>query len=157
MNNVMAFLFRFAIIIGGYIAASLAASAFLNVVILGSAGFTADEMPVIASGSFVVSIPLVALLIAYYAFFPSMLAILAGETVGKRDWLFYALAGAVVACVLVGIDRSAETGSGVPFDLTVGLVMIATGMCGGIGYWLIAGRSAGSWRRPRRDVTSSEP
>lgn len=150
MNGVMAWLFRFAIIISGYIVACLAASAFLNIVILGSAGFTADEMPIVASGSFVFSIPLVALLMAYFAFLPAVVAILAGEFFGKRDWLFYALGGAVVAAILIGFDRSAETGSEATLDLTITLIMVGAGMCGGIGYWLIAGRTAGN---VRRDVT----
>lgn len=151
MNAVMAYLYRFTVIIGGYIVACLAASAFLNIVILGSSGLAVEELPFVASGSFVFSIPFVALFVAYFAFVPSILAILAAEFLGKRDWLFHAIAGAVVAAVLVGFfRRSTEDGNAVAFDLTVALVMIGAGMCGGIGYWLIAGRTAGNWRHVGR-------
>ena len=47
--------------------------------------------------------PFVALFIAYFAFIPAIPAILLGEILGKRDWLFYALAGAVVAAVVIGM------------------------------------------------------
>jgi uncharacterized membrane-anchored protein YitT (DUF2179 family) len=158
MNGVMAYLYRFIVVIGGYIAACLAASAFLNIVILGSSGLAAEDMPFVATGSFIFSIPFVALLVAYFAFVPSVLAILASEVLGKRDWLFHAIAGGIVAAVLTGFfRRSTEAGNEAAVDLTVVLVMIAAGMCGGIGYWLIAGRTAGSWRQRQRDVTSSAP
>jgi len=158
VNIIMALLFRCVVALGGYIVACLCASAFLNIAILGSAGFTAEEMPIVASGSLIFSIPFVSLFVAYFAFIPSVAAIAIGELLGKRDWLYYALTGGVVAVIIVGfIRKAADPNNAEAFDLTLALVMLGAGMCGGIGYWLVAGRSAGSWRQPRRDVTSSAP
>ncbi len=47
----------------------------------------------VATGSFIFSIPFVALFVAYFAFIPAVPAIVIAEILGKRDWLFYALAG----------------------------------------------------------------
>jgi hypothetical protein len=158
VNRVLAYLFRFIVIIAGYLVSSLAASAFLNVVTLAWFGFTPEETRVVATGSFVFSIPFVALFVAYFAFIPAVFAIVIGEVTGKRDWLFYALAGAVVALVIIGFSRG---GGGAAFaetaDLNLALIVIGSGMCGGIGYWLVAGRSAGSWRPDRDDPISPAP
>jgi hypothetical protein len=146
MDRVIAYLFRFAVIIVGYAFASLAARAFLNIVFLGTAGFTAEETPAVAAGSIVFSIPFVALFVAYFAFIPSAFAILAGELFAKRDWLFYALAGGVIAAVVIGFIRvAAEAGNEAVTDINFALALIGGGMCGGIAYWLVAGRTAGSW------------
>ena len=160
MNHVFAYLFRFAVIIAGYLVAALAASAFLNVVMLAWFGLTPEETRVVATGSLVFSIPFVALFVAYFALIPSVFAIVIGEVAGKHDWLFYALAGAVVALVVIGFSRSGEgTAFAEIADLNFALAVIASGMCGGIGYWLVAGRSAGGWRaRPAaRSVDRSGP
>lgn len=159
MNTIMALLFRCVVALGGYIVACLCASAFLNIVILGAAGFTAEELPLIASGSFIFSIPFVSLFVAYFAFLPSVAAIVVGEILGKRDWLFYALAGGVIAVIIVGFIRNAaDPTNAEAFDLTLALVIFGAGMCGGIGYWAVAGRGAGKWRLPRaEDPTSPAP
>lgn len=158
MNRVFAYLFRSIVISIGYAVATLAASAFLNVVTLAWFGFTPEETRMVATGSFVFSIPFVALFVAYFAFIPAVFAIVIGEVTGKRDWLFYALAGAVVALVIIGFSRG---GGGAAFaevaDLNFVLIVIGSGMCGGIGYWLVAGRSAGGWRRDRDDPISPAP
>ena len=62
----------------------------------------------VATGSFVFSIPFVALFVAYFAFIPAVVAIVLGEILGKRDWLFYALAGGVVA-----VRRASASSGGV--------------------------------------------
>jgi hypothetical protein len=156
VSRVVAYLFRLAVIIAGYAVAVLAASTFLNVVMLAWFGFTPEGTRMVATGSLVFSIPFVALFVAYFAFIPAVFAIVIGEVTGKRDWLFYALAGAVVAVVTTGFSRG---GNGAAFaeiaDLNVALAMIGSGMCGGIGYWLIAGRSAGSWRPDGERRTTS--
>lgn len=146
MDRVVAYLIRFAAIILGYAVASLAASAFLNIVFLGTAGFTAEEAPMVASGSLIFTIPFVALFVAYFAFIPSAFAILAGEIFAKRDWLFYALAGGIVAAIVIGFIRgAAEAGNEAVADPAFAFALIGGGMCGGLGYWLVAGRTAGSW------------
>jgi len=157
MNRVISYLIRFVVIIAGYVVASLAASAFLNIVFLGSAGFTAEEVPMVATGSLIFSIPFVALFVAYFGFVPSIIAIVLGEIAGKRDWLFYAIAGAVIGLVIVGLIRGVAESGEVFAEPMVALTLIGGGMCGGIGYWLVAGRTAGSWRQRRGDVTSPAP
>jgi hypothetical protein len=158
MTRVVNYLIRFAVIIGGYVVASLAASAFLNIVTLASLGFTAGEAPAAAMGSIVFSIPFIALFVAYFAFIPSVVAILISEIFGLRDWLYHALAGAVVAGVVIGLFRgAAEAGYEAVADPRFALAIIGAGMCGGIGYWLVAGRTAGIWRQRPRDVTSPAP
>ena len=146
MNRVFAYLFRFAVIIGGYLVASLAASAFLNILMLGALGFIGGETST-ATGSLVFSIPFVALFVAYFAFIPSVFAILISEILAKRDWLFHAIAGAIISLVIIGFMRgSVEAGNEAAADTNFVLALIAAGMCGGIGYWLVAGRTAGAWR-----------
>jgi hypothetical protein len=158
MNRILTYLGRFFIIIAGYAVSALAASAFLNVVTLASLGFTADETPAVAMGSIVFSIPFIALFVAYFAFIPSVVAILISEIFGLRDWLYHALAGGVVAAVVIGLFRgAAEAGDQPGADPRFALAIIGAGMCGGIGYWLVAGRTAGNWRERPRDVTSPAP
>lgn len=159
MNRVLAYLFRFAVIIGGYLVASLAASAFLNILLLGAFGFIGGAAPAGAMDSLIFSIPFVALFAAYFGFIPSAFAILAGEIFSKRDWLFYALSGAVVSLIVIGLGRSAgDEADGGLADTNFLLALVGAGMCGGIGYWLVAGRTAGSWRpAPVEGPTSPAP
>ena len=154
----LTYFIRFVAILVGYAAAALAASAFLNVIMLAWFDFTPEETRMVATSSFVFSVPFVALFIAYLAFIPSAVAIVIGEIAGKRDWLFYALAGAVVALVVIGFSRG-EPGTAFAgmADLNFAIAVIGSGMCGGIGYWLVAGRGAGGWRPPREDATSPGP
>jgi hypothetical protein len=157
MNRVVAYLIRFAAIIAGYAVAALAASVFLNVLMLGALGFIGGETSP-AVESLVFSIPFVALFVAYFAFIPSVFAILVSEILAKRDWLFHALAGAVVSLVIVGFMRgAAEAGNEAVTDTNFVLALIGSGMCRGIAYWLIAGRTAGNWRPDRDDATSPAP
>jgi hypothetical protein len=159
MTRVLVYLARFALILGAYAIASLAASAFLHVVLLGSSGFTADEAPAVVMGSIVFSIPFVALFVAYFAFLPAIPAILFAEILGKRDWLYYAISGAVVALVVVVlIGSAAETGNDWMAGPRFAIAAIGGGLCGGIAYWLVAGRLAGNWRqRVRPPMNTAQP
>jgi hypothetical protein len=152
VSRIFVYLGRFALILVGYAIASLAASAFLHVVTLGPLRFTADEMPAVVMGSVVFSIPFVALFVAYFAFVPAIPAILLAEILGKRDWLYHAISGALVALVVVAFFRGAAApGNNAVTDPRFALALIGGGLCGGIAYWLVAGRLAGNWReRVRR-------
>ena len=97
MSRFAAYLVRFAVILFGYAVASLAASAFLNILFLASLGYTPEHAQPTATASLYFSIPFIALFVAYFAFMPAAIVILLAEILGRRDWLFYALAGAVVA------------------------------------------------------------
>ena len=87
MNRVLAYLLRLFAILAGYVAACLAASAFLHVIVFAWAGFEPGDAPRFIAGSLIFSVPFVALFVAYFAFFPSLAVILVGEALGRRDWL----------------------------------------------------------------------
>lgn len=147
MTRVVAYFIRLAVILVGYIVASLAASAFINLIFFAASGFEPDQAAMIASGAVIFSIPFVALFVAYFGFVPSVVVILFAEVLGRRDWLFYAMAGAVVALAFLGFVY--ETGNPDP-QLTgtqAPLAVIGAGMVGGYFYWLSAGRWAGGWRK----------
>jgi hypothetical protein len=147
MTRFVAHLVRFAVILIGYFVASLAASAFLNILFLASLGYTPEHAQPAATASLLFSIPFVALFVAYFAFMPAAIVVLIAEILGRRDWLFYALAGAVVAGVFLGLaHRTADANFDVT-DTSAVLAVIGCGMVGGIFYWLSAGRWAGSWRQ----------
>ena len=108
-------------------------------------------------GSVVFSIPFVALFVAYFAFLPSIPAILLAEMLGKRDWLYHAISGAVVALVVVGFIRCCgrKLATATVTDPSLALALIGSGMCGGIAYWLVAGRLAGNWRGRARPANAN--
>lgn len=145
MTRVVGYLVRFTVILFGYAVASLAASAFLNILFLASLGYAPEHAHPTATASLYFSIPFVALFAAYFALMPASIVILLAEILGRRDWLFYALAGAVVAAVFLGlVDHNGDTTFAVR-DTSAIMAVIGSGMVGGIFYWLSAGRWAGSW------------
>ena len=145
MNRLVAYIVRLAIILFGYAVASLAASAFLNILFLASLGYKPGHAEPEATASLYFSIPFVALFVAYFAFMPAIIVILIAEILGRRDWLFYALAGAVVAGVFLGLVDHAQESTFAVTDTSAIMAVIGGGMVGGIFYWLSAGRWAGSW------------
>ncbi|SJM31543.1 hypothetical protein [Mesorhizobium delmotii] len=155
MTRLVAYLVRFAVILIGYVVAALAASAFLNIMFLASLGYTPEHAHPTATASLYFSVPFVALFVAYFAFMPAAIAILVSEILGRRDWLFYALAGAVVAAVFLGFAYQTADANFEITDPRVVAAVIGCGMVGGIFYWLSAGRSAGSWRQAGRSAPTS--
>jgi hypothetical protein len=147
MSRVLTYLGRFAVIIAGFALAALASSAFLNLVSFGSLDPELAEAPLVARWAAILSTPFVALFVAYFAFVPALLVILLGEFLPRRDWLFYAIAGAVVSVLVIGYVRgvgdAAFSASRDPFFV---MAMLGGGMVGGIAYWVVAGRRAGVWR-----------
>ncbi|WP_224549604.1 hypothetical protein [Mesorhizobium sp. CA16] len=147
MRRIIAYLIRFAVILIGYVVGSLAASAFLNILVLAHLGYTPADPEPTATASLYFSVPFVALFVAYFAFMPAAVVILTAEVLGRRDWLFYALGGAIIAVVFLGFVHNVGDAN---FDVTetnARPAVIGAGMVGGIFYWLSAGRWAGSWRR----------
>ena len=144
MSRVLVYLGKFAHMVLGYAAASLAASAFLNIVVLGVVGFFAPDMPPeVASGSMVFTIPFIALFVAYFAFVPAVVVMLLAELLGKRDWLFYALAGGFVALVFIGFAYQSGEGGFAYRDPLWPVSILGSGLVGGIAYWFVTGRFAG--------------
>ena len=153
MSGVLAVLARFALALLGYATACLAASAFLHVLFFGWSGLADGEsLPVFAPG-LMVSVPVLALFIAHLAFWPAVAAIAVGEFLGKRDWLFYGLAGGAVALVFIGLFFSAPRSAAGPGDTAIFLAMIGAGIAGGLAYWL----AAGQWPGPRHGGDVEEP
>ncbi|QKC81031.1 hypothetical protein [Mesorhizobium sp. NZP2077] len=157
MGRFVAYLVRFAIILFGYAVASLAASAFLNILFLASLGYTPDHAHPTATAALYFSIPFVALFVAYFAFMPAVVVILVAEILGRRDWLYYALAGAVVAAAYLGLVDHAQEPTFAVTDTSAIMAVIGGGMVGGIFYSLSAGRWAGSWWKDENASTSPGP
>ena len=147
MTSVVAIFIRFVAILAGYAVASLAASAFLHLIVLGPLEWTNEEAAWVASGSAFVSVPVFALFVGYFAFLPSIPVILASEVLARRDWLFHVLCGGGVALVVAALFLADAARAGDPsYDPAFLAVVVAAGLVGGFGYWLVAGRGAGAWR-----------
>lgn len=144
MSRFLLYLGKFAHMVLGYLAAALAAGAFLNVIFLGAAGLMAPDMPPeVATGSMVFTIPFTALFVAYFAFVPAVIVMVLAELLGKRDWLFYALGGGFVALVFLGFAYQAGDPSFAYQDPLLPVSIIGSGLIGGIAYWFVTGRFAG--------------
>jgi len=145
VSRFLLYLGKFAHMVLGYLAASLAAGAFLNVVFLGAAGLMASDMPPeVATGSMVFTIPFTALFVAYFAFVPALVVMLLAELLGKRDWLFYALSGGFVALVFLGFAYQGGDPGFAYRDPLLPVSIIGSGLIGGIAYWFVTGRFAGA-------------
>jgi len=97
------------------------------------------------------AIALTAALIAGYAFIPAMLLISLAEGFRLRSFVFYSIAGAVTA-LLLAASTGGGSGTALP-QVPLGHdreVLLASGIAGGLIYWALAGRNAGTWRRRHR-------
>jgi hypothetical protein len=79
--------------------------------------------------------------IAGLAFAPSLVAILAGELLAWRG-----LTANLLLAGIVGLATGWIASGGEAISSGAVIVLLATGFSGGLFYWLVAGRSAGSWR-----------
>jgi hypothetical protein len=91
-----------------------------------------------------------AIFVSAYALAPVLLVIVCAEAFSIRALLFYALAGALMGCVLYfnfsgWSGRALTTGGFARRELEI---MAAAGIVAGLVYWAIAGRKAGKWREP---------
>jgi hypothetical protein len=86
---------------------------------------------------------------------PALVLIIFAEAARMRSFLYYGVAGALVGlAAYFGSDVSSRlenTTDVVPVGHTLQLAA-AAGIIGGLVYWLVAGRKAGAWRRPAREV-----
>jgi hypothetical protein len=152
--------------LAGYALAAAAASAFLHLVWLGGLGSAGEGEPQYLAGSLLVSAAFLALLLAYLAFLPTVVVLGLAEIFAWRDWLSYAIAGAAVALLVLGAARYGLESRMIlqdplatppPEDLLSGpaalLEALGAGLVGGMAYWIVAGRGAGTWRRPSRPST----
>lgn len=146
---------RFVMIGVGFCAAAFVASAFFVVMMAGGAGVALGEPEEAEKIGLIVAAGLGTLFIGYYSFLPAMAVVIIGEIFGNRDWLFYAVGGAIVA--VAGVTLLWSSGGQSENQTSMFALAITSGVCGGVTYWLIAGRGAGSWHKPRKldDPTSS--
>ena len=165
MSRVGLILVRLFLIVIGYGVAALVASGFLPFVAWPMFAVPGEEAPWLLMGGLFISVPLVGLFVAYFAFVPS--AVLGGlsEILGYRSWLYHALSGGVAGFVAIMIARRTQGPAPFPgevgqFDAGLPLIWmpeiataaIAAGIVGGTAYWLVAGRCAGlADRRPPDD------
>ncbi len=135
------YILRFIVISIGFIAAVLAASAFLVLMLWGGMGQGDVDHQQLGAALLGIGTPLLALFAGYYAFFPAIIVYIFAEITGRRSWLFHAIAGIVIA--LAAIARRADANSFANPPQGIIMAVIAAGAVGGTAYWLIAGRSAG--------------
>lgn len=153
MDRFLLLLVRLVVITLGYAAATVAAGVSLALL---TKAVTPQQAGHLADSGFdaglIIGAVALGSLAGYVAFFPAMLVILYAEFTGRRDWLFYALAGGVIAAAAPAIvSFAAGPNHADPLDFA--LMSLAAGMIAGSAYWLIAGRGAGRWLPSERSDT----
>ncbi|MEX2129424.1 MAG: hypothetical protein WD871_14460 [Xanthobacteraceae bacterium] len=140
----MALFFRFFVVLFAFWLASIAAAAVL---VLGSGAPTLpepDAWPIVS-----IFILTTSAFVAAFSFAPAAVVILLAETFSLRSLLIYALAGGAVGLfcgyTLGFVERAPQFQVNSPFGTNFEL-MAAAGIAAGLVYWLIAGRTAGTWR-----------
>ena len=85
--------------------------------------------------------------ISAYALMPLLIVVVAAEAFSIRSLLFYAVAGALLGCVLYmqAAGWAAGTVNVEGFARREIEIMAAAGIVAGFVYWLAAGRNAGRW------------
>lgn len=152
MIGFLSLVIRFIVILIAFVAAVLAASLFLAILIAGGFQPQSEQEMMGLSAGMIVAVPVMSTLFGYYSFLPAMVLVCISEILGRRDWLFHALGGALVALLVMIWLWSRE--SGAALDSGIAAAAAAAGIVGGWTYWLIAGRRAG-WPRPGSDSGSS--
>jgi len=143
------FLLRFVLIPLGLAAAGLAAMLLLLMVsgtkflaLLGADSEASGDavLALLAAGPAV----LFALASATFATaLPALLAVAVAEIAAIRSWLYHAAAGGLAAWIGWWI---ADGGRKADAIFNEPALMAATGIAGGLGYWLVAGWNAGFWK-----------
>ncbi len=141
MSQVLHYVYRFALIVFGFICAITVASIFLNLLLIGGSEWIGSEGPFLY-----MTVPAFAVVIGYSVFFPAAILILYAELTGWRDWLFYALGGAGTALFVIVWKWRPQSE-----DVSTFAAILATGVVGGCVYWLISGRSAGGFAQQPGD------
>ncbi len=137
----LTYIIRFILISLGFIAAILAASGFLMLMLWGGVAQGEVHQQEVSTVLLGIGTPLLSLFAGYYAFFPAILVFVFAEVTGRRSWLFHSIGGIVIA--LAAIARRADANSFADPPQGIIMAVIAAGAVGGTVYWLIAGRSAG--------------
>ena len=144
----MSLLGRIIVIIFAVIVASMAAGVALAIGIVAPDWATMDSDPVERVSFFVVSF-FATSFVGAVAMAPAFVLIVLGEALRIRSFIYYGVAGALVALAsYFGSDVSMllENTTDVPPVGHALQLAAAAGIIGGVAYWLIAGRKAGAWR-----------
>ncbi len=146
----MALIGRLFAIVFGFIAACFVAGLIVVIAILFPEFSDLGEGP-IDQGALNVVIGFGFIFVSGFALMPALLIALITEVFSIRAVLAYAIGGGLVglACYLGLIPFDPET---LHFEGIVRRhleIMTGAGIVGGVIYWMIAGRNAGAWRRPR--------
>lgn len=124
----------------GFLAAVIAAAAFMMLARLGRAPLDPD-VAVFFWGHFAVGLGVAASMLGAAALVPAFIAILASEILALRSIVFYLAAGAALALAAVfGLSPMIAPMAGASGRATL---MLAAGVIGGAVYWAVAGRTAG--------------
>jgi hypothetical protein len=97
--------------------------------------------------------------IAIFSSVFALIAITIGEWQRLRDWTYYVLSGVVIALGGFLAQYASEAAAQPTIINNYALVAFAaTGLVGGLVYWLVAGHKAGANRQPARiEVADEEP
>lgn len=142
----MAIIARLLTVILAYVMACIAASAVLT---LGTLAPQWDQMapqgiPSVALWSV---IGVGSAIIGVIALLPSFLVIAIAEGFAWRSIVLYGALGAVLALALAyGVDFARYLGGPDHIATRTQEVFAASGIAGGLVYWLFAGRKAGAWK-----------
>ena len=137
----------------GYLAAAMAAVLLISLVAWSRAYAPVSGDPaLVGMTAFVVLTDAFVLfwILGSTALLPSIAAVLLGEALSLRSWVYYGAAGLAVA-FLVAHSSLLPVYPALPTDPRVSA---AAGLVGGLMHWLLAGRSAGL-RKASRPVEAS--
>jgi hypothetical protein len=154
----MAIIVRLLMVILAYVLACIAASIVLTLGTLGPqwTEIAPQGMPSVALWSV---IAVGSAVIGTIAMLPSFLVIALAEGFAWRSVILYGVVGGVLALALTyGIDFARYLGGPDRVVTHQQEVLAASGIAGGLIYWLFAGRKAGAWKIVMdRDKSSSLP
>jgi hypothetical protein len=119
----------------------IASTAAALVVTLGSLPPDSADPGMVLDGAVGLIVGVSAVWITAVTLIPAALLIVVAEGLRLRSFVFYALAGAAIACYY-GLGRGSAA-LGFDHDSEV---LAASGIAAGLIYWLLAGRRAGAWR-----------
>ncbi|WP_315702148.1 MULTISPECIES: hypothetical protein [unclassified Bradyrhizobium] len=154
----MALIGRLFVIAFAFLAACFVAGMIVVIAILFPEFSDLGEGP-IDQGALNVIIGFGFIFVSGFALLPAMLIALITEAFSIRSVLAYAIGGGVVgaACYLGLVPFDPDT---FQFEGIVRRhleILTGAGIVGGLVYWLIAGRNAGAWREPPRQLPPSPP
>ena len=142
----MAVVARLLVMILAYVLACVAASSVFTMGALNPHwdDLTASGLPPAAIWAIVaVGAPIIGVV----ASLPALLIVAVAEGFGWRSVLLYAaLGGALALALSYGIDLPGDISQPTTYFARERQLLAASGIAGGLVYWLFAGRSAGSWK-----------